>query len=314
MATSGSTDFSVSRNDIIREALAEIGAYDPSDGIPGEELVRCNQRLNMMVKAWMTRGWNLHRRQEVTCFVKPSQTVYTFGTDHITASYAETTLAATAASGATSITVSSATGIAADYYIGIKQDDDSVHWTTVAKVSSTTITLDSALTDDCTDGSPQGTSNKVYCYQTKVASPRKVFTAYKRDTSGNDVEMFNIGRETYERLSDKDSTGGMTSYIHDPQLSASKIKVWPATTTDVDKLVMIVDRKVEDFDSASNTPDFPQEWYEALYLGLASNLSSAYGLPIQERAWIKSRADEAFAYANSFDVEEASVRFQMDYS
>lgn len=300
--------FSVNRNEIITEAIAECGSLDPSDNPSGEEIDRGSKRLNMMVKAWMAEGANLWRREEVTCFVETSQSVYTFGTDHITTSYEETTLSASASASATSVSVTSASGLSLSDYFCVRLDDGTLHWTTIASIASTTIGLDDALPSAAASG------NIVYSYTTKASSPKKILVAYRRDTSGNDTRVFIQGRVDYERLANKSSQGEITQIHHDPQVSASKIVVWPLTSETTNKLVMVVDRPFTDFGEATDVPDFPEEWYEALYLGLADKLAPAYGLAIPDRRELERRARDAFDRAKDFDVEEASLRFEFDTS
>ena len=308
MATSGSVNFSVNQQDIVHEALAEVGAFDPGDLPSGEEYARAAKRLNMMVKAWMNLGGNLWRRQNLTVFVNPDQQEYVFGTDHITASYAQTTLNGAAVITATTLVLDSVTGLAANDNIGIKLTDNTVQWTTVDSdyvAGVLTVTIDDALTGAASD------EGIVYYYTTKANSPKKILHAERRDTSGNDSQVFIYGRTDYELLSNKDVDGEITQIYHDPQVSASKIVVWPNTGALVDKLILTVDRPTEDLDDVADNPDFPQEWSEALYLGLATRLVGVYGLPDRERRDIRSRAHEALTNALDFDIEEASVIFEM---
>ena len=49
-------------------------------------------------------------------------------------------------------------------------------------------------------------------------------------------------------------------------------------------------RALYDFDTALDTPDFPQEWYHALKMIVSADLANDYGLPIGERQLLKSDA------------------------
>lgn len=60
MTTSGSTSFSVTRNDIIYMALEDIKVYAPDFQQPSSgEVSRANVRLNMMIKSWQAAGVGL---------------------------------------------------------------------------------------------------------------------------------------------------------------------------------------------------------------------------------------------------------------
>jgi hypothetical protein len=69
----------------------------------------------------------------------------------------ETTLSAAAAVG-TAITVTSATGIAVGDVIGVLMSDGRTHWTTVAALAGTSLTLAAALTATASAGGAVGTT------------------------------------------------------------------------------------------------------------------------------------------------------------
>ena len=57
MATSGSTNFSLQRDTIIREAYEVLGIYSPSDGdLAAEDLDSAARTLNLMIKSWQSDG------------------------------------------------------------------------------------------------------------------------------------------------------------------------------------------------------------------------------------------------------------------
>ena len=55
MSTSGTYTFTVTRDDIIREAMLNIGRLDAYSQIDPTETTDCARKLNMMVKTWMGR-------------------------------------------------------------------------------------------------------------------------------------------------------------------------------------------------------------------------------------------------------------------
>jgi hypothetical protein len=383
MATSGSTDYTVTRSQIINEALANLGAYDPADTVPAEESARAAIRLNLMIKAWMARGANLWRREEHILYNVTGQLSYTYGTDHITkkADVVETTLGADEALGQTTLTVTSSTGmlggqldfdaqtanftnaavltgatsgatatitshtdlgttgtlsLASDItgvfqdnetitddngtpgsatvnrtlydYVGVKLDDGTIHFSAINSVTDgTTIVIADALPSAASSG------NAVYTYSFKATSPQSIMLAYRRDKNNIDTPVTVRSRQSYETLSSKTQTGPLTEIHHDAQLT-SQILVWPTGDKSHDKLIMVVQRPVEDFDSTSDNPDYPAEFYQALVWGLSSELSSTYGLPLQERAYLKKLAETEFAIVNTDDIEESSVTFAYDYT
>lgn len=77
MALSNSYDFTVTRNDLIRDALLEIGAIDAGEDPPSTIILDVSRQLNMMVKSWNTK-YNLWRFTDLTVTLDGSQS-YTIG-------------------------------------------------------------------------------------------------------------------------------------------------------------------------------------------------------------------------------------------
>jgi hypothetical protein len=67
------------------------------------------------------------------------------------------------------------------------------------------------------------------------------------------------------------------------------------------------------FVSAADTPDFPQEWGNALIYGLALLISDEYGVPEQKKMWLEKQADKHLSMALSNGVEDGPMFFQPDY-
>ena len=302
MATSGSKDYSITRADIIEGALRRIGVYDQGGAVPGEENKAAAFALNLMVKEWVARGIDIWLRKEVTLFLQPGSQSYLLGSDHATLSYAETTLA-TAASG-TVLDVTSSSGMTVSDFIGVKLDDNSVHWDTIAQVTITT-------------GLPSAASSgkKVYAYTTKAGRPQKLLYAFRRDTSDFDTEVTIVGENEYYEQSSKGSSGPPVEVRYRPTLDNGTLYVWPTDGgSNYDKLVMIAQYLPDDFDDQDDSPDFPIEWGNALVWNLAAELASEYGIPEREQGRLWRIAEYKLEELLSYDVENASVIFAMDYA
>ena len=77
-----STNYSITRDEIILSALRKLGAVEPADTsstIDENIVTNCAQALNLMVKQWMTEGIKLWTVQEITFPLVLSQTSYTVG-------------------------------------------------------------------------------------------------------------------------------------------------------------------------------------------------------------------------------------------
>ncbi len=191
MAVSGSKNYSITRANIIEAAYRRTGEYDQGEAISGDETAAADLTLNLMIKEWVARGADLFLRDEITVFMQPDQRVYLLGTAQATRTItAETTLSAAEASGQTVISVTSSTGMTAADVVGIKMDDNTIHWSSIASVgSSVQITIDDVTDDDAASG------NKVYTYTTVSGRPTKIVSAYRRDINGLDTEVEMIGEK-----------------------------------------------------------------------------------------------------------------------
>lgn len=79
MTTSGSTDFIITRDDLIRDALLEINAISAAETPSALVLADASRILNMMTKAWATFT-NLWTTSEETITLTPGTESYTIGT------------------------------------------------------------------------------------------------------------------------------------------------------------------------------------------------------------------------------------------
>ncbi len=311
MAVSGSKNYSITTADIIASALRKIGVYDQGEAISGDDTATCTIALNLMVKEWVTDGADIFLRAESILFLQPNTQSYALTTAEITDTITgETTLSAAEASGQTVISVTSSTGMTAADRIGIKMDDNTIHWTTIVTVdSSTQVTITDATDDDAASG------NKVYAYTTKSDKPNKLLYAFRRDINDFDTEVTITGEQEYRRQSNKKSDGPPVEVWFNPQgnQSTAKLWVWPDNGgKNWDKLVLITQLYPDDFDAGANNPDFPAEWGNTLIWGLADDVCTEYGVTEEEALRIEKKAGKKLAKMLDYDVENASVIFAME--
>jgi len=311
MAVSGSKNYAVTRSDIIEAAHRKLGVYDAGDAIDGDQTSASSLALNLMIKEWVARGIDIWLRDEITLFLQPDQKVYQLGaTDHSTRSVvAETTLSAAEASGQTVISVTSSTGMTAADNIGIKMDDNTIHWALISSVdSSTQITIDTATDDDAASG------NKVYAYTTAAGRPTKIVSAYRRDKNDIDTLMDMVGETEYRSLANKGSDGPPVLAWYQPTLTTGSLYVWPVDGgANWNEILLSAQYYPDDFDSASDNPQFPIEYANALIWGLAAEIASEHGLSEQEQARLWSIAENKLEHVLNWDTENASVEFALDY-
>lgn len=308
MAASGSKNYAVTRANIIEGALRKIGVYDSQDPISGPDTASASQALNLMVKEWVARGIDIWLRDTVTLFIQPDTKSYSLGSTNMASSYVETTLSSAESANATVIGVASSTGMSASDNIGIKLDDDTIHWDTIATVDSATqVTITTGIASAASSG------KKVYAYTTAAGRPTKIVSAYRSDKNGIDTTIDIIGEEEYFALSNKGSAGPPVVIWYQPTLTAGTLYVWPVDGGATwDKIVMSVQYYPDDFDAAGDNPEFGIEWGNVLVWSLAAELASEHGIPEREQGRLWQIAEFKLNELLAYDVENASVEFGME--
>lgn len=331
MATSGTVTYRTNRNQIINSALRLCGALDQENtaGATTNQLAYGSEALNLMIKSWEAIGLQLWERKYGVVFTQYNQNLYALGSpgpggDHACLStplfsgFVQTTLAADAASGASTITVNSTTGsvntvgvpgttISNTYNIGIELDSGYLQWTTVSGApSGTTVTLAATLTDDASEGAV------VYCYQTKLVRPMRILDAFVHQTvAGNDVPVNIISREQYNRFGSKSSPGQGIQLYYDPQANTGYIQTYPSFVDVSQYLVIEFTKPIEDITGSTDDYDLPQEWGEALKFNLAVRLAPEYDVPMEKFKQISALAELSLGLVKGYDVESpAGVTFQ----
>jgi len=304
VATSGSSNFNLTAVQIVKGALRAIRAIDPGQTPTADEISDGIESLNMMVKLWQaTPGLSLWTKEEATLFIDKGTMSYTFPTAYATQSFADTTTSAAASSGASTISVTSATGITAADFLSIELDSGSRQWTTVGSISGTTVTLPTGttLTGDVASG------NEVIAFTSKIVKPLKIMDA-RRIVSSVETPFDVIDYHSYQSLPNKSQTGLINEASYLPKVSTGILYVWPTGNTATDRISFTWARPIEDFDAQADNPDLPPEWLEALKFNLAVRLAPEYGTPDRTFSKCAILAQNALDVV-SWDAEQTSVYF-----
>lgn len=308
MATSGSTNFTLNRDEIITDALEDIGVIGGGDTPTYDDIQSCARKLNMMVKAWMAQGVHLWAVDEATLFLSVGTASYSLGATgtHCTNTYVHTTLSSDEALGSTSLGITSATGMSASDNIGIVLDDGTIHWTTISGAPGAITAIATGLASAASSG------NVVFAYTSKINRPQRILSAYRRNIDGTDTPIDTASRQEYSDLSNKTTQGKTNKFFYDPQLTNGALYAWPTPDLATDVIRFWYERPLEDFDAATDNPDFPIEWAEAICAGLVYRIAPKFGKSPADIAFYKQDADEKLQIAMGFDRETASVMFQPD--
>lgn len=310
MATSGSVNFTVNRNEIIESALQQIGEIAVGQTMSAEHVTTGSRWLNLIVKQWQgmsdfAPGLKTWTRKRGYVFLQSNKHEYALGATgwHATNSYSTTTLSAAEANGQTVISVNTTTGMSAADYIGIQLDNGSIHWTTIVSTGAgPTVTITAAITGAAASG------NRVFWYTTKLNRPITILQCTLLDTAGAETPLEPLTMPAYEVLPQKNTAGTPCSFYYEGQLGNGVLytDTNPTDVTDVLRLVYL--SNVEDFDNSTDTPDYPQEYNLALVMETAKYLAPVYGRKFDQD--MKDNRDNAVLAAKSLYAETSDAHFE----
>jgi hypothetical protein len=296
MASSGSYNFSIDRDDIINTALQLAGIIGEGETGTTSQLSESALILNMIVKLREADGmplWALKRG-----FILPFTGTSSINTNsHVVTTYDTTTLSAASAATDTTLTVTAITGFSDGDTIGIELDDGSMDWTTVnGSPSGTTITITTGVTSAAASG------NRVYGYTAsseRVQKPLRVLQADVLDVASGVSHAIDcdLSLTDYFNLSDRTAEGEVNQIYYTTAPSSDTaletngtFYVWPRFADGDSVIEFTYHRPFMDFDSASDEPDFPQAFYLPLTLELATFLGIKGGVTIEERREMRKEA------------------------
>jgi len=305
MTTSNSTDFTLTRDELLLGALRLIGKSGRGKTASAADIADASEALELMVKSLQATGAHLWKIQEATLFVEKGTAAYSLPGANCTQSYVTTSMKVAGVATDSTIDVNSITSLIDGDFIGIELDDGTMQWTTInGTPAGDTITLTTALTG------ASAISNTIYAYTTKIVRPLKALDARRQNE--NDVQIGVISRDEYFTLPTKDTVGQVNQVYYDPQLDIGKLYIWPVGNSAIDRVQITFMMPIQDFDSSNINADFPQEWLEALKYGLASRLGPEYGLALDRQAYLDQMAAGKLQFISDFDEEYASVYFTVE--
>lgn len=290
MPTSGSWDYSVTAAQIITAAAEDIGVLDPGRSLSNDDFAVFLRTLNLLVKQWQGTGdrfpglkaWT--RRRLVVPFVA-SQSRYVIGPgaadDRASAGMVVTKLTAAKASGATTATVSSTSGMLASDQIGFELDSGGIGWTTISSINSST-----SLTLASNSVGTASSSRIVYAYTSKAERFVDIEAAMLRDWADPQQPidiLLSIYTDVaqYEELAQKNASGDPTAILVEYLRTNTAITCNFVPASFSKSLRLVVTYPAEDYDSATGADDiaFPQEYFAALEWELARRCAAKFGRP-----------------------------------
>lgn len=322
MATSGSWNYSVTAAQIITAAAENLNVIAAGGTVASADSASMLQRLNFIAKQWqgradMAQGMKVHTRQRVTLFLAKGQQRYLIGpasTDaRATTQYGRTTISAAEASGQTVISITSNTDTTTypgttvtmtnGDFVGIEQDDGTIHWTTISGTPGATMTISAQTTAAAAAG------NYVWWFTSRAQRFPVLEYAVLQEENRTDLPLY-VYRDVqeYERIPDKGADGDPAALLVEPLRLNTAITL-DSQPQDVTKVVnLAVLYPAEDYDATSDDIAFPQEWFAALEWELTLRC-----LPLFPQEWtpaMEKNYQNATAIARQVNEANTSMYFE----
>ena len=149
--------------------------------------------------------------------------------------------------------------------------------------------------------------------------PMKLTQAIRVDTVGGTRVPLNVYTDyDFKLLSNfVGTTGTPVQCYYQPKSTSGTLRFWPipdATAASQYDIELTYQRPFEEFDNATDEPDFPSYWTRAIIYGLAYDLSPEYGVGLADRKTLQSDAVMYKDMALSYGTEEGSITFKPDWT
>ena len=306
MATSGTHTFTLMRDQVIRHAFLLLNIYDINTTISSDDLNYANDHLNMMLLYWSSQGIRLWKRKQLYVFPALNTLQYSLGLtgDHNTESYIATELTVAALAAATTLTVTSTTGMTAGDHIGIELDSGVRQWTTIVSVNSATgLTITAGLSGAA------AIDNTIITYTSKASRPLRLIRGTTLDLKNDQTEttMMALSFDEYFNMPAKTTAGTPNNYYYDKALPTGQLYLFPRPN-DVSKICTFTYLKpIEDSGDATDEIDIPKEWLLPAVWNLGVQLAYPYEKTPMIQA-LEMKAKELFESVKYYDTDDESMR------
>jgi len=328
MATSGVYSFAVTTNDLVREAMLNLGKLGEAETPTAQEFSDVSRKLNLLSKQWMAKqdfapGLKMWKRRHGDMMLSQSRFSYNLGpsgdnwaigvaaNSNPGVSSLQSQLNAAAVANATTLSVGT-TAIAnftAGDYVVIQLNTGDIYSTTVSSTNSGAGTFAIPAS-----GIPSAAAsgNYVFNYTTKGQRPEVIEAVVLRDNSGADVPMRLWTLQDYEYNASKQQPQNISdpsAIYYESQLGNGVLYIDCAGVQDTSKRLHIdYFEPIQDFVNTTDNPDYPQRWFLALAWGLTKQIAPMFNLPFTKD--MQENLNDALAIARELDSDKDNIFFQ----
>lgn len=306
--TSGTSTFTVSRNELIEASLRVIGVLNKSQTVSPDDIVDCSQALDLLIKDLQSQGIRLWKTDEVTLPLTTGISEYVIGENGGVVS-SITVTAGGSGYGAPTITITGGGGSGATATPVVSSGVVTSITVTNGGSGYTSRPVVTVVGGGGTGALALANLNGIFAIK-----PLMVLTAFNR-TSGNDVTLTELASNQYWTLGSKISSGIPHSFWIDWRLDDMAVRLYnvPDSST-LYELHFIVKTSLQDTNISSQNVDVPREWLRTIKWMLADEISLEYGCSPEIITLVSDKAAKAFETVNAWDSvqQNTSVYFQAE--
>lgn len=329
------TDYSLTRNDIVTEALELLGALAEGETPSSAQITSLSRTLNMLLKHWQSQGVNFYAVRETFLFLFDGVFKYdqldfngTTGLDvdrkHVyVADYQKI---AFAESSTTEVIVNEsfllgspvASAVATDV-LGIPLEDGTMHWAEITAVGtsgsfSKSYTFAGHALSSAT--APDTTKDLIVAI-TYPGRPIKITDAYLRHIYDDvDRQIDIISTKDWAMQPTKFGTStGVNQVYYNRKTTLGDLRTWGAIDSPYYALGLFVQVPLTDIESdiaLNSAYGIPQEYFLAFSYSLAAAVAPKYGVPPDVLNTIRSLARTYCEEVFTYDTEGTSIRYEPD--
>jgi hypothetical protein len=323
------TEYAVTRDNVILEALELLGALAEGESASSNQTTSCARTLNMLLKHWQGQGINLYAVRETFLFLIDGVGEYkqfdfngTTGLDvdrdmiyvmeYQRIAFSESSTTVVLVNEAFNAGLPVATAVATDV-LGIPLEDGTMHWVEISAVGSSgafskSFTFSSHALAASTD--PDTTKDLIVATVYPGRPIKMLAGAVRHFYNDTERPIKFISPSDYNMQANKVSTGEPNQVMYNRETIVGDLRTWPVNDSPYKVLVMWAQVPMSDIDTdvGLNTNfGIPQEFYMAFAYSLAEALIPKYGIPPDMMNTIRSLAkhyrDEAFTYDTGESIE-----------
>ena len=322
MAVSGTTNFTVTRDQIIESALRSLAVLEEGSQPSATTLENASFSLNLILKKWQSEGIKLWTVVEYTIPLVTNKTTYTIGPSsaydlnadkplRVIQSFLRNISLNTTNSIGNSTIISNGSG-----YTILPTNPVTANGGTGSGASFNINTSGSTITSAIlSDG---GTGYTVGDILTLNSGTYVTPATIRVDSVVNtfiDLPMTLISQQEYNILGSKFSEGTVNSLLYKPWRDYGEVSVFLTPNTSAAatyELHITLQRPIMDITKPNENFDLPQEWFLALKWALVAELASDYDKTINDKGYYDNKALMLKNEVMDWDIEWTSTFFQPD--